>query len=113
MPQGVIRLDLIHSFDKTPRTLYVPILNTSSKYESIAKGSLLGMFEPIDEAISEIQVTSWTDLEGKMQKVHQQLMKKKSYRQARQKCFNRKDEAVELLPDYPEHSNIEMEGIMK
>ena len=64
--QGIIPLNLVHSFDKMPRTLYVPILNTSSKYESIAKGSLLGMFEPIDEEISEIQVTSWTDLEGKM-----------------------------------------------
>ena len=106
LPQGLIPLDLIHSFDQTPRTL--PILNTSSKYESIAKGSLLGMFEPIDEEISEIQVTSWTDLEGKMQKAHQQLRKMKSYRQARQKCFDRKDEAVELLPDYPENSNVEM-----
>ena len=48
-----------------------------------------------------------------MQKVHQQLRKKKSYRQARQKCFDRKDEAVELLPDYPENSNVEREGIMK
>ena len=111
LPQGII--PLIHSFDKTPRMLYLPILNTSSKYKSIAKGSLLGTFEPIDEEISEIQVTSWTDLEGKMQKVHQQLRKKKSYRQARQKCFDRKDEAVELLPDYPESSNVEMEGIMK
>ena len=66
LPQGIIPLDLIHSFDKTPKMLYVPILNTSSKYESIAKGSLLGMFKPIDEEISEIQVTSWTDLERKM-----------------------------------------------
>ena len=66
LPQGIIPLDLIHSFDKTPRTLYVPILNTSSKVEGIAKGSLLGTFKPIDEEISEIQVTSWTDLEGKM-----------------------------------------------
>ena len=74
---------------------------------------LLGIFEPIDEEISEIQVTSWTDLEGKMQKVHQQLRKKKSYRQARQKCLDRKDETVELLLDYPENSNVEMEGIMK
>ena len=113
LPKGIIPLDLIHSFDKTPRMLYLPILNTSSKYKSIAKGSLLGTFEPIDEEISEIQVTSWTDLERKMQKVHQQLRKKKSYRQARQKCFDRKDEAVELLPDYPENSNVEMEGIMK
>ena len=113
LPQGIIPLDLIHPFDKTPRKLYLPILNTSSKYENIAKGSLLGTFEPIDEEISEIQVTSWTDLEGKMRKVHQQLRKKKSYRQARQKCFDRKDEVVELLPDYPENSNIENEGIMK
>ena len=45
--------------------------------------------------------------------MHQQLRKKKSYRQARQKCCDRKDEAVELLPDYPENSNVEMEGIMK
>ena len=96
-----------------PRTLYVPILNTTSKYESIAKGSLLGTFESIDEEISEIQVTSWTDLEEKMQKAHQQLRKKRSYRQARQKCYDKKKETVELLPDYPENSNMEMEGIMK
>ena len=113
LPRGIIPLDLIHSFDKTPRMLYVPILNTSSKYESIAKDSLLGTFEPIDEEISEIQITSWTDLEGKMQKVHQQLRKKKSYRQVWQKCFDRKHEAMELVPDYPENSNIEIEGIMK
>ena len=70
LPQGIIPLDLVHSFDKMPRTLFVPILNTSSKYENIAKGSLLGMFEPIDEEVSEVQVTSWTDLEGKMRKAH-------------------------------------------
>ena len=52
------------------------------------------MFEPIDEEISEIQVTSWTDLEGKMRKAHQQ-------------------ETVKLLPDYPENSNMEMETTMK
>ena len=80
LPQGIILLDLVHSFDKTPKTLSVLILNTSSKYENIPKGSLLGTFEPIDEEVSEVQVTSWTDLEGKMQKAHQQLRKKKSYR---------------------------------
>ena len=80
LPPGIIPLDLVHSFDKTPRTLLVPILNTSSKYENIPKGSSLGTFEPIDEEVSEVQVTSWTDLEGKMQKVHPQLRKKKSYR---------------------------------
>ena len=113
LPQGIIPLDLVHSFDKTPRTLYVPILNTSSNYESIAKSSLLGMFEPIDEEVSEIQATSWTDLEGKMQKAHQQLRKKKSYRQARQKCYDKKEEPVKLLPDYPANSNMEMETILK
>ena len=80
LPQGIIPLDLVHSFNKTPRTLFVPILNTSSKYENIPKGSLLATFEPINEEISEVQVTSWTDLEGKMQKVHRQLRKKKSKR---------------------------------
>ena len=39
LPQGIIPLDLVHSFDKTPRTLYLQILNTSSKIESMAKGS--------------------------------------------------------------------------
>ena len=70
----------MHSFDKMPRTLFVPILNTSSKYENIPKGSLLGTFETINEEVSEVQVTSWTELEGKMRKVHQQLRKRKSYR---------------------------------
>ena len=80
LPQGIIPLDVVNSFDKTPRILFVPILNTSSKYENIPKESLLGTFEPINEEVSEVKVTSWTDLEGKMQKAHQQLRKKKSYR---------------------------------
>ena len=113
LPQGIIPLDLVHSFDKMPRTLYVPILNTSGKCESVAKGSLLGTFEPIDEEVSEIQVTSWTDLEGKMRKAHQQLRKKKSYIQARHKCYDKKEEIVKLLPDYPANSNMEMETMMK
>ena len=103
----------MHSFDKTLRTLYIPILNTSNKYENIGKGSLLGTFEPIDEEISEVQVTSWTDLEGKMRKAHQQPRKKKSYWQVRQKYYNKKEEPVELLPDYPAKSNMEMEAMMK
>ena len=103
----------MHSFDKTPRTLFVPILNTSSKYENIPKGSLLGTFEPIDEEVSEVQVTSWTDLEGKMQKVHWQLRKKKSYKQAKQKCHSKVEEPMKLLPDYPADSCMEMETIMK
>ena len=70
LPQGIFPLDLVHSFDKMPRTLFVPILNTSSKYENIPKGSLLGTFETINEEVSEVQVTSWTDLEGKMRKAH-------------------------------------------
>ena len=113
LPQGIIPLDLVHSFDKTPRTLLVPILNTSSKYENIPKGSLLGTFEHIDEEVSEVQVTSWTDLEGKMQKVHWQLRKNKSYRQARWKCHDKEDEPMKLLPDYPADSCMEMETMMK
>ena len=90
----------MHTFDKTPRTLYIPILNTSDKHESIAKSSLLGTFEPIDEEVNEVRETSWTDLDGKMRKAHQQLRKKKSYRQARQKCYNEKENSARLLPDY-------------
>ena len=96
-----------------PRTLFVPILNTSSKYKNIPKGSLLGTFETINEEVSEVQVTSWTELEGKMQKVHQQLRKKKSYRQARQKCYDKTEEPMKLLPDYPANSCMEMETMMK
>ena len=110
LPQGIISLDLVHSFEKTPRTL----LNTSSKYGNISEGFLLGTFEPIDEEVSEVQVTSWTDLEGKMQKVHRQLRKKKSYRQApRQKCCDKKEEPMKLLPYYPANSNMEIEAMMK
>ena len=36
LAQSIIPLDLVHSFDKMPRTLYIPILNTSDKHESIA-----------------------------------------------------------------------------
>ena len=113
LAQGIIPLDLVHSFDKMPRTLYIPILNTSDKHESIAKSSLLGTFEPIDEEINEIQETSLTDLDGKMRKAHLQLRKKKSYRQARQKCYDEKENSARLLPDYPVDSNMEMETMMK
>ena len=113
LAQGIIPLDLVHSFDKMPRTLYIPILNMSDKHESIAKSSLLGTFEPIDEEVSEVQETSWMDLDGKMRKAHQQLRKKKSYRQARQKCYDEKENSARLLPDYPADSNMEMETMMK
>ena len=113
LPQGIIPLDLVHSFDKTPRTLFVPTLNMSRKYENILKGSLLGTFEPINEEVNEVQVTSWTDLEGKMRKVHRQLRKRNSCRQTRQKCYNKKEEPMKLLPDYPANSNMEMEAMMK
>ena len=113
LEQGIIPLDLVHSFDKMPRTLYISILNMSDKYKCIAKSSLLGTFEPIDEDISEIRETSWTDLDGKMRQAHQQLRKKKSYRQARQKCFDGQEDSKRLLPDYPVDSNMEMETMMK
>ena len=56
IPQGIIPLDLIHSFEKMPRTLKLPILNTSTNYESIQRGTLLGTFETVDEEINEIHV---------------------------------------------------------
>ena len=57
--QGIIPLDLVNSFEKTPRTLKLPFLNTSTNYESIPRGSLFGTFEPVDEEINKIH-TSWT-----------------------------------------------------
>ena len=49
LPQGIIPLDLVHSFEKTPRTLKLPFPNTS-----IPKLTLLGTFKPVDEEINEI-----------------------------------------------------------
>ena len=58
LPKGIISLDLLHSFEKTPRTLKLPFLDTSTNYESIPRGSLLGTFEPVDEEVNEIHTTS-------------------------------------------------------
>ena len=65
-PNGIIPLDLVHSFNKTPRVLHLPFLNTSIQYESIPRGSLLGTFEPVDEDVNEIHTTSWEKLEGQV-----------------------------------------------
>ena len=59
LPYGIIPLDPIHSFEKTPRTLQPPFLNMSTSYESLPKGSLLGTFEPVNEEINEVHMTSW------------------------------------------------------
>ena len=48
-----------------------------------------------------------------MRQAHQKLRKKKSYRQARQKCFDGQENSERLLPDYPVDSNMEMETMMK
>ena len=80
LPTGIIPLDLIHSFEKMPRTLKLPILNVSTNNESIPRGTLLGTFELVDEVIKEIHMTSCTKLEGQMHQVHAQLRRKKSYK---------------------------------
>ena len=85
LPNGIIPLDPIHSFEKTPRTLQLPFLNVSTNYESIPKGSLLGTFEPVDEEINEVHTTSWEKLDKQVQQAHAQLQKKRSYRNAREK----------------------------
>ena len=58
LPNGIISLDPIHSFEKTPRTLQIPFLNVSTNYKSIPRGSFLGSFEPMDEEINEVYTTS-------------------------------------------------------
>ena len=70
LPNGIIPLDPIHSFEKTPRALQLPFLNISTNYESIPKGSLLGTFEPVDEEINEIHTTSWEKLDGQVHQAH-------------------------------------------
>ena len=85
LPNGIIPLDLVHSFEKTPRTLQLPFLNTSINYESMPKGSLLGTFEPVDEEVNEIHTSSWEKLEGQVRQAHAQLRRKRSYRKAREK----------------------------
>ena len=113
LSQGIIPLDPMHSFKKIPRTLKLPFLNTSTNYESIPRGSLLGTFEPVDEEINKKHTTSWTKLEGQMCQQHTQLRRKKSYKQALQKISKEEKGSPKLLPDYPTDSNIEMETIMK
>ena len=113
MPKGIIPLDLIHSFEKTPRTLQLPFLNTSTSYESIPRGSLLGTFEPVGEEVNEIHTTSWEKLEGQVNYAHAQLRRKGSYRTAREKIQKMEKEPYKLLPDHPPSSSMEMESIMK
>ena len=88
-------------------------MNTSTNYEFIPRGSLLGTFEQVDEEINEIHTTSWTKLEGQMQQAHAQLRRKKSYKQAMQKILKEEKGSPRLLPDYLTDSNMEMETIMK
>ena len=63
LPYGIIPLDPIHSFEKTPRTLQISYLNVSTNYEAIPRGSFLGTFELIDEEINEVHTTSWENLD--------------------------------------------------
>ena len=63
LPNGIIPLDSIPLFEKTPRTLQIPFLNVSTNYESIPRGSFLGTFDPIDEEINKIHTTSWENLD--------------------------------------------------
>ena len=113
LPNGIIPLDLIHSFEKTPRTLQLPFLNTSINYESIPKGSLLGTFEPVDKEVTEMHAPSWEKLEGQVCQAHAQLQRKRSYRKAREKVRMMEREPYELLLDHPPSSSMEMETLMK
>ena len=44
LPNGIIPLDPINSFEKTPRMLQIPFLNVSTNYESIPRDSFLRYF---------------------------------------------------------------------
>ena len=113
LPNGIIPLDPIHSFEKTPRTLQIPFLNVSTNYESIPRGSFLGTFEPIDEEINEVHTTSWENLDRQLRQAHAQLRKKRSDRNAREKVRVMKKKSYEKLPSYPPSSSMEKETLMK
>ena len=112
LPNGIIPLDPIHLFEKTPRTLQLPFLNMSTNYKSIPKGSLLGTFEPVNEEINEVH-TSWEKLDKQVRQAHAQLQKKRSYRKAREIVQAMERELYEKLPSYPSSSCMEMETLMK
>ena len=113
LPNGIIPLDPIHSFKKTPRTLQLPFLNVSTNCKPIPRGSLLGTFEPVDEEINVVHTTSWEKLDKQVQQAHAQLQKKRSYRNAREKVQAMERESYEKLPRYPPSSSMEMETLMK
>ena len=113
LPNGIIPLEQIHSFQKTPRMLQIPFLNVSTNYESIPRGSFLGTFEPIDEEINEVHTTSWENLDRQVRQAHAQLRKKRSYRNAREKVRVMERESYEKLLTYPPLSSMEMETLMK
>ena len=106
-------LDLIHSFEKMPRRLQLPFLNTSINYKSMPRGSLLGTFQPVDEEANEIHTTSWDKLEEQVHQAHAQLQRKRSYRKARENVQTMEKEPYEILLDYPLSSSMEMEALMK
>ena len=84
LPKGIIPLDLMHSFEKTRRTLQLPFLNMSTSYESIPRGSLSGTFEPVYKEVNEIHTMSWEKLEGQVCQAHAKLQRKGSYCRARE-----------------------------
>ena len=113
LPNGIIPLDPVHSFEKTPRTLQIPFLNVSTNYESIPRGSFLGTFEPMDEEINEVHTMSWEKLNRQVRQAHSQLQKKRSYKNAREKVQVMERESCEKLPSYPPSGSMEMETLMK
>ena len=113
LPIGIIPLNLIHSFEKTPRTIQLPFLNVSTNFQSIPRGSLLGTFEPVDKEVNEVCTTTWDKLDSQMFQVYTQPWKKRSYRKAREKVKSMEKESCEKLPTYPPSSSMEMETLIK
>ena len=106
LPQGIIPLDLVHSFEKTPRT---PILNTSTNYKSIPRGT----FEPVDEEINEIHTTVGPKWKDKCMKHMFSLGERKVTNELCRRASKEGKEAPEVLPEYLTNSNMEMETLMK
>ena len=62
LSKKLIPLDIIHRFQKTPGSLYIPVMNVSTTKQVIPKNTTLGKFVAIEEEINEVEETDWSEI---------------------------------------------------
>ena len=60
--EGFVPLETVHKFDKTPRTLKIPVLNYTNKEITIPKKTHLGKLHNLEDKVDAISETSWKQL---------------------------------------------------